>query len=280
MSHPFTNTCCYSSFAIDEETFLRTRLGLPPSQRDREIKEHHARRVLEVVDAGLIGGSVGQPRPGAMCVNAAISYALGMQHSDHPVCVGQYETQVSISLNDFFAGTYSERSQIMRRLAIAQLGTADRYIAHFPNSLLSEARLLRNRINSKFNLDYSLQRFDLNRVFEEMLVNNSKIITSIGRYAHEAGVIIAMMLYASESSEPVRMAYLAVYAEFCEAVVRAHMRCGSPGVQYLWLCNPSLVLPEELSVTVPDPAVKDPVVLGDETGTTAASAKPALATAT
>ncbi len=35
-----------------------------------------ARRVLEVMDAGLIKG-VGEPEPGKMCVEAAMCYALG-----------------------------------------------------------------------------------------------------------------------------------------------------------------------------------------------------------
>ena len=49
------------------------------------ITEPLVRKLLATVDAGLVKG-VGIPEPGKMCVEAAISYALGEPHSDGPSC--------------------------------------------------------------------------------------------------------------------------------------------------------------------------------------------------
>jgi hypothetical protein len=49
--------------------------------KDWGITEQVARRVIEVVDAGLVRG-VGDPVPGQMCVEAAINYAMGLPHGD------------------------------------------------------------------------------------------------------------------------------------------------------------------------------------------------------
>ena len=45
------------------------------------INRKVAKRVLEVVDAGLSSG-LGNPKPGEMCVEAAVCYALGLPHGD------------------------------------------------------------------------------------------------------------------------------------------------------------------------------------------------------
>ena len=51
-----------------------------------EITQEIAAKVLEIVDAGLVGG-VGKPVPGQMCVEAAVCYAMGLPHGDEPTCV-------------------------------------------------------------------------------------------------------------------------------------------------------------------------------------------------
>jgi hypothetical protein len=45
-----------------------------------EITRDIATKVLETVDAGLVSG-VGEPKPGLMCVEAAVCYALGLRRS-------------------------------------------------------------------------------------------------------------------------------------------------------------------------------------------------------
>ena len=89
------------------------------------ITLEQARRVLEVVDAGLCSG-LGQPTPGQMCVEAAVCYALGQPHGDEPECVAPAVRAFKIALNDAAWSDNAARAAGMRRIAIAQLGTAGR----------------------------------------------------------------------------------------------------------------------------------------------------------
>ena len=51
-----------------------------------QITEQVARKVLTTVDVGLVKGK-GIQKPGHMCVEAAVCYALDLPHSDDPQCV-------------------------------------------------------------------------------------------------------------------------------------------------------------------------------------------------
>jgi hypothetical protein len=87
------------------------------------ITQTIAKKVLEVVDAGLVEG-VGDPIPGQMCVEAAVCYAMGEDHNDQPRCVAPSVRDLKIALND--SGPWKsdkDRANGLRRLAIAQLGT-------------------------------------------------------------------------------------------------------------------------------------------------------------
>jgi len=88
-----------------------------------QINRETARKVLEVVDAGLVNG-LGNPEPGHMCVEAAVCYALGLPHSDDPKCVSGALRSLKIALNDKPWSSPQARAKGLRRLAIAQLGTA------------------------------------------------------------------------------------------------------------------------------------------------------------
>jgi hypothetical protein len=88
-----------------------------------EITKDIAAKVLATVDAGLVKG-VGQPVPGSMCVEAAVCYALG-QHGDEPSCVARTLRSLKIQLNDSAWSSNEARAKGLRRLALAQLGSAD-----------------------------------------------------------------------------------------------------------------------------------------------------------
>lgn len=93
-----------------------------------------ALRVVEIVDAGLVGG-VGRPEPGKMCVEAAVNYAQGDPHGDKPKCVDKEVRNFKIELNDHVywystskadgKNTPRARAKALRRIAVAQLGSAD-----------------------------------------------------------------------------------------------------------------------------------------------------------
>lgn len=87
-----------------------------------EFNEHLAQKILQTVDAGLTAG-LGNPVPGQMCVEAAVSYALGLPHYDSPSCVGSAVRSFKICLNDLNWSSDKARANGMRKLAVAQIGS-------------------------------------------------------------------------------------------------------------------------------------------------------------
>ena len=87
-----------------------------------QINKKIARKVLEVVDKGLVKG-LGNPEPGKMCVEAAVNYAMGLPHGDSPQCVGRSVRDFKIALNDSYWSSDKARTEGLRKLAIAQLGS-------------------------------------------------------------------------------------------------------------------------------------------------------------
>jgi hypothetical protein len=100
---------------LDKRIFMKTTV---------KINKALARKVLSIVDQGLCNG-MGKPIPGQMCVEAAVCFAMGLPHSDEPPCVSAAVRKLKICLNDASWSSNEARTKGMRRLAIAQLGTAD-----------------------------------------------------------------------------------------------------------------------------------------------------------
>lgn len=95
-------------------------------EKDTPITRDLAFRVLNIVDQGLTSG-VGQPKPGKMCVEAAVAYALGEDHNDQPTCVDEDLREFKINLNDAYGWNNTKsRARGLRAIAIAQLGSAGR----------------------------------------------------------------------------------------------------------------------------------------------------------
>jgi hypothetical protein len=99
-------------------------LQMERGEMKMKLTKRHARKVLEVVDVGLVHG-LGKPEPGKMCVEAAICYALDLPHSDKPGCVAECIRQYKIKVNDSSWSSDTARAKGMRRAAIAQLGSSD-----------------------------------------------------------------------------------------------------------------------------------------------------------
>lgn len=87
------------------------------------ITREIAQRVRDLVDAGLVNG-VGVAEPGKMCVEATMCFALGLPHGDDPGCVAQPLRWLKIRLNDAAWSSNEARAAGLRRLAVAQLGSA------------------------------------------------------------------------------------------------------------------------------------------------------------
>lgn len=88
-----------------------------------QITREIAEKVRDTVAAGLVSG-VGEPVPGQMCVEAAVCFALGLPHGDDPGCVAQPLRRLKIRLNDAGWSSKLARATGLRRLAVAQLGSA------------------------------------------------------------------------------------------------------------------------------------------------------------
>ena len=86
------------------------------------LSEDIARKVLIIVDAGLVSG-IGVPEPGKMCVEAAVCFALDLPHGDRPPCVGIAVRRAKIRLNDAAWSSNEARTKGLRRVAVAQLGS-------------------------------------------------------------------------------------------------------------------------------------------------------------
>ena len=95
-----------------------------PEKNVAEITEAVAIKVRDTVDAGLVKG-IGRPTPGQMCVEAAVCYAMGLPHGDEPTCVSPALRRLKIRLNDASWSSNAARAKGLRRLALAQLGSAD-----------------------------------------------------------------------------------------------------------------------------------------------------------
>jgi hypothetical protein len=88
-----------------------------------EINEGHAKEILRLCEFGVVSG-LGNPEPGKMCIEAIVCYALGLPHGDDPGCVAQSLRLLKIKLNDANWSSPAGRASGLRRLAVAQLGSA------------------------------------------------------------------------------------------------------------------------------------------------------------
>src|SRR5262249_24391808 len=88
-----------------------------------DITREVAEKVLKTVDVGLCVG-LGKPIPGKMCVEAAVCYVMVLPHGDEPACVSPALRSLKIRLNDSLWSSDQARAKGLRRLAVAQLGSA------------------------------------------------------------------------------------------------------------------------------------------------------------
>jgi hypothetical protein len=131
-----------------------------------KITKEIAAKVLDVVDAGLCSGlddgsydDERNPLPGHMCVEAAVCYAIGEEHHDHPRCVDSNLRSFKIELNDQDGWASNvTRARGLRELAIAQLGTRGKFdSAEFASRL--KFKLLREGACKKLLLENPMNRF-------------------------------------------------------------------------------------------------------------------------
>ena len=168
------------------------------------ITEALVRKLLATVDAGLTAG-LGVPKPGKMCVEAAIAYTLGESHSDGPTCVHPVVRAGKIALNDCAWSSDAARASGMRRVAIAQLGSTDIDYVRYVHLLAQYTQ-------------------------DEIVPLAAEYAAKYAEYAAESAAKCA----AESAAESDRDAVLRLSADL---MVRALKECGSPGCEWLWLCD-------------------------------------------
>lgn len=191
------------------------------------ITEPMVRKLLGAVDAGLVKG-LGSPEPGKMCVEAAISYALGEPHSDGPSCVEPIVRRAKIVLNDAAWSSLAARAKGMRRVAIAQLGSKDTIDSTKFATLLAEYTI-------REVLPLALRAAaTLNPLHAEKLESSAVRCERDGTTAADAAAYAAAHAAADAAAEAERDRILSLSASL---MVRALQECASPGCEWLWLAD-------------------------------------------
>ena len=114
------------------------------------ITENKVKEPIGCIDEGLVN-DVGEPKPGFMCVEAAVCYAFKEEHGDAPKCVHSEIRDCMISLNDALPNERkSTRAERLRKLAIAQLGTKNRFAVVKFNKLVNKLIV---RVAEKYKYD-------------------------------------------------------------------------------------------------------------------------------
>jgi hypothetical protein len=203
------------------------------------ITREVAEKVRDTVDAGLVRG-MGRAEPGHMCVEAAVCYALGLPHGDDPACVSPALRRLKIGLNDRAWSSNEARAKGLRRLAVAQLGSA---------GVLDEREFVRRVIDMTIRkavpigLRAAAQR---NRKHADALETAAVRCEQEGtRAACKAAqkVASASAAYAADAASAASAASAAAYAwaqardrvlsEYAEWVVEILIDMQAPGCQWL-----------------------------------------------
>ena len=214
-----------------------------PKSTAKEIKITRAvaAKVLKVVDAGLSNG-LGKPKPGEMCVEAAVCYALGLPHGDNPACVAPALRSLKIALNDKAWSSPVARAKGMRRLAIIQLGTAgeldekafvaavaEMTIRTFIPIALRAAASVKGNAAHKDKLEAAADRCEKEGTKDAAYdaANAAAYAAAYAAYATaNAAAYAAYAAYAAKNRD-------GILAQFAEAVVQILIRMGVKASKYL-----------------------------------------------
>lgn len=217
---------------------------------DKEL----AVKVLEVVDQGLTSG-MGIPEPGKMCVEAAVCYALGIDHDDEPPCVNEDVRSFKIDLNDRNWSSEKARAQGLRRIAVAQLGSnkiaqnkfygelefhvikdvfpkiATKIYPKFNSTRINKAKTFKETRKLMHELDDYLcnQQVDKDSTLPRNAVGDIRdLIQQCTDEAIPEGGLLKEYYSETERDE--------IYTLIAEAGIAALRKLKSPGVKWLNLC--------------------------------------------
>jgi hypothetical protein len=193
-----------------------------------EITQQHAEKLVELIGHGLSPG-VGNPRPGEMCVEAAVCFALGLPHGDDPGCVTPALRRLKIVLNDRAWSSNLARAEGLKRLALAQLGS---------KGVLDEQEFMRRVVEMTIRKAVPIAlraAAKMNQKHAEALKAAAVHCEVEGtREAAEDGERIARAAADAYADADARTRDR-VLADFAEWVVDILIDMGAPGCQWLYL---------------------------------------------
>ena len=196
-----------------------------------EITEPLVRKLLATVDAGLTNG-LGEPIPGKMCVEAAISYALGEPHGDGPSCVEPCVRAGKIALNDSRWSSNEARAKGMRAVAIAQLGSRGvvgpiRYTARLAELTIRQIVPISLRAAaSVIPAHYTNLHAAALQCEEDGTANAAYAAANVAKAAATDAA------YSADKRDD-------IFSLMASLMVQVLRECGSPGCEWLWLVKES-----------------------------------------
>lgn len=229
----------------------------------KEVSEALARRVLQLVDFGLSDG-IGEGKPGEMCVEVAVSYAMGMNKlTDHPSnCVLRSASDTKIKLNDMYGWPDEmERAKGLRRIAVAQLGSNNikpkefkgRLILHLIQQVLLpyKAKEYIEKDDKSGSMDNLLASFESASSYKEMAKAYSTFTKNEAYHEHHCGryydsVIESFFSDGIDELMDTTENILPSYGKerhkgllrIAKAIELALIDCRSQGVEWLYLTEP------------------------------------------
>jgi len=129
-----------------------------------KLTKELVQKVIDTVNAGLTRGK-GEAIPGRMCVEAAVCYAYGIPHSDHPPCVGESVRDFKVVLNDAKWSSNKARAKGMLKLSIAQLNSNSINQEEFNKRLIIK---IVNKIISQLTTKYTPELAEQFKVVSNM----------------------------------------------------------------------------------------------------------------
>jgi hypothetical protein len=195
------------------------------------------KKIIETVDAGLVRG-LGIPFPGRMCVEAAVCYALGLEHGDDPECVDYTIMLLKIALNDSTWSSNASRAKGLRKLAVLQLGT----ITDFDSKLFAKkVSVLSMKYAKQINPDdNSMAVYEAGRSAAYATDDyrlDLAIKKAVGSVRYSAKFVAAFIKDVTWPLESGRLAHDKVLADFAEDVARILIEMKVPAVKYLPLLD-------------------------------------------
>lgn len=204
-----------------------------------KITAEDVTKVLSVVDKGLTSG-MGVPKAGFMCVEAAVCYAFGEEHSDEPKCVNQIIRNAKIEINDLSWSSKKARARGMRRIAIAQLGSLNVDGKDW-NTTYKEycKKYIPNIIKSIFS------KYNININFKEFKESQLKYIENIYQlesYLYDYNYNLDDATVEFESVKKLRKKITKkdedeLLTAYCEMAVKACKKHKTQGSKFLYLCD-------------------------------------------